>query len=365
MAEAFPQKYIRCLNCNFEGTNEVDFLNHVRIHQYEKNFRIPCSMCPQVLKTIQLYKKHKKACKGNKTQKESSLESNLELKSDLFWVCQNCNERIQINNGKDIDDFDLIIKHMYSHSRSGEVVSCPICESSYKLYKSFSQHIVKHKLREETKINFEDNSDRISVDTESNIDLKSVAGSISDLHFELDENSENNNESNFIPNPNSNNKTVKSDDLFELNSVIEKNEALFALKLSSKYLLPIEVVNEIFSFNKDIHTLKMEFVTSKLKHSFSEEDTLKLCEVTETIDLCNHFAGLGDKLTTNYKREKVLNCRFDFIQPQKVIIGRIKNEVCFYYSLPIVKTLSRLMNDNSIRDFLIHLPTFDKQSVSH
>ena len=61
MAEAFPEKlYVRCLSCNFESYNEKDFLNHVRIHQYEKDFRIPCILCPQVLKTFPLYKKHRR-----------------------------------------------------------------------------------------------------------------------------------------------------------------------------------------------------------------------------------------------------------------------------------------------------------------
>ena len=71
MAEAFPEQFGRCLNCDFESTNETDFLNHVRIHQYEKDFKIPCFFCPQVLRTFQLHKKHKKTCKGKSALKDS------------------------------------------------------------------------------------------------------------------------------------------------------------------------------------------------------------------------------------------------------------------------------------------------------
>ena len=96
-----------------------------------------------------------------------------------------------------------------------------------------------------------------------------------------------------------------------------------------------------------------------------EEGNLKIDDVNETIDLIDHVAGLGENLLTHFKREKILDCRFDFIEPQKSVIGRIKNELCFYYSLPVLKTLSRMMRDDSVREFLIHIPVFEKRDISN
>ena len=40
-------------------------------------------------------------------------------------------------------------------------------------------------------------------------------------------------------------------------------------------------------------------------------------------------------------------------------------EDCFYYNLPVLETLGRFLNDDSIRDFIVHIPTFTKDSVVH
>ena len=50
---------------------------------------------------------------------------------------------------------------------------------------------------------------------------------------------------------------VKSTDIFALNQEIQKAEAMFALKMSSKNALSQEVVNDIFRFCSNIHEMKL------------------------------------------------------------------------------------------------------------
>ena len=69
--------------------------------------------------------------------------------------------------------------------------------------------------------------------------------------------------------------------------------------------------------------------------------------------------GLRSNLYTHFKREKILKTQFDFIEPQRIFIGKNKQENCFYYSLPIEKTLGRLLRDKSVRSHIIHQPIFD------
>ena len=62
--------------------------------------------------------------------------------------------------------------------------------------------------------------------------------------------------------------TTKNADVFAMNSIIEKFEARFALKLSSKDLLARQVVNDVFAFCSDVHSMKLELISTKLKEKF-------------------------------------------------------------------------------------------------
>ena len=105
-------------------------------------------------------------------------------------------------------------------------------------------------------------------------------------------------------------------DISKLNSIIRKSECDFALKLTSKCLLPQEVVNDIFSFCQGIHDQKMEFISAKLKKTFIDRNELKIDEVIETAELLNDVAGSGHSLLTHFKREKLLHSQYDFIKPE-------------------------------------------------
>ena len=105
--------------------------------------------------------------------------------------------------------------------------------------------------------------------------------------------------------------TLETVDIFALNLAIEKYEAKFALKLSSKHLLARTVVNDIFSFCSDIHAMKLDLITTKLKEKFADSSSLKVDDIIETIDLVDNVTGLGNKLETHYKRDGILKSRFD------------------------------------------------------
>ena len=309
-----------------------------------------------MLKSFRAYKKHSKICTGKKCQVKLA-ES---LQRTLFWQCKRCFEKIEASGKEGTADFDLIVKHLYKHTYRGEKIICPVCGVDYHVYKTFSRHILQHKRREETNIVHEEHVIRTSVNVESDFDLNSIADLGSDIDLPEDSYTiDETNDSMSTPV----NKSLSPIDLFKLKWVIEKNEALFALKLTSKYLLTREAVNDIFSFSRDIHSLKMEFITSKLEQSYLNDDNLDISDIKTKIDLLDHIAGFGPDLLTHFKREKILNSHFDFIHPEKRVIGTIKNEMCFYYYLPVTKTLSRLMRDDSVREFIIHQPLFDKQSV--
>ena len=148
MAEAYPAYCAKCLYCVYQTNSEEDFLKHLRVHNSEYNFKVPCMVCGGLTKSIELYRKHKKTCIGkkyleNQTEQQNKQQNEPESVTIFFWECLNCPEKIQIKAEPNFDDFDKVKTHLYKHSRNNELVQCPvkdpICEKSYTLYTSLNR----------------------------------------------------------------------------------------------------------------------------------------------------------------------------------------------------------------------------------
>ena len=146
--------------------------------------------------------------------------------------------------------------------------------------------------------------------------------------------------------------------LSESHSNIERREALFALKLTSKYMLTREAVADILTFCEDIHVSKTELIGEKLTQNFSSPNNIDIQKVTSAIHQYDNVIGLKDQMLTEHKRDKYLKTHFEFLEPVKVLIVGENNQTSFYYRLPVVKTLNRLLQDKSLRKYLIHQPLF-------
>ena len=196
MAQEIPTKSVSCLFCDYENTNESKFLKHAKSHQHEHNFRIPCMFCSAELKTSQIYKSHKKVCKGLQHKEKSEVvEVTVQQHERFIWQCQNCPDKVEISEEESFENFDKITTHLKSHSIKKELVTCPICDKTYGLYNSFTKHIGVHKVMEQFNIKdfdtvqipteqietFDTISDNDS-ETESNVE-----GDISENALELDD----------------------------------------------------------------------------------------------------------------------------------------------------------------------------------
>ena len=131
---------ICCLNCRYTTHDESIFMEHVKIHQFEKNrFRIPCTSfsCPKSFNSFKTFKQHKKKCKLKKHQEAQSKDED-KLPTDSndghVWSCPNCNDVLEIHKSPNLDDFEKIKTHCEMHAKNEEV-ACPIheCGSRYKV----------------------------------------------------------------------------------------------------------------------------------------------------------------------------------------------------------------------------------------
>ena len=142
MAQEVTIKKVRCHNCPLEIETEHELLQHIKVHQYQSNFRIPCMQCHQKLKTFKTYKKHKKLCNKKLIEPKTSTE-------EFFWVCKICSHQVVVDKMTNSDDFNKVKSHLLDHSRKKYNVSCHVCDKSYAKYKSLNAHLLSHVRRNE------------------------------------------------------------------------------------------------------------------------------------------------------------------------------------------------------------------------
>ena len=86
-----------------------------------------------------------------------------------------------------------------------------------------------------------------------------------------------------------------------------------------------------------------------MKKDYTDVQNVSIEKVTRDIALIDNVIGLKDQISTNFKRESYLKTKYQFIIPERVVIKTVENKVFFYYQIPIVKSLDRLLKDNSLR----------------
>ena len=186
---------------------------------------------------------------------------------------------------------------MYSHLKDNERVKCPNVEcpnKSFTNYKTFNQHSNQHKRRNEFALEnlnqsviknnhlIVENTQIIEnepIVIDSDTFIEDMTSSHSDLNDkDLQENVD---------------LTFRTEiDIQELGNNIDYIESLFALKLGSKYLLPRDTINDIIKHCNNIHSMKMEYVSEKLKENFVDKENLNIQQVTENIELIDDVVGL-------------------------------------------------------------------------
>jgi hypothetical protein len=352
MNEAKPE-LLSCLNCRFKTDNESEFERHSINHEHEVNFRLKCYYCIQIFSTLKYHRKHVKDCKPNAKSSspiEDTNQANTIRDECAIWQCKNCDETIEVKEVPNQIDFEAVITHMYKHAKNDEIVDCPVCAGTFDNYNSFTTHCNRH--RRKRKFNLGVQATTLTSEPTDNVNDSILP------YIENDALGDNGNQVS-VPNPvleirqdaaNNQETSTFTPTSYSLNSTIEKKESLFALKLQSKHLLPREVINDILTYCGDVHSLKMECITSHLKENFGIEESVEIDKIINAVDVHDSVVGLQDKLLTDYKRDRYLKATYEFIEPKRIPIYDDENiEVSFYYSTPIRESLTRLLKDESLR----------------
>ena len=153
---------------------------------------------------------------------------------------------------------------------------------------------------------------------------------------------------------------ISNSKISDMHSAIDRMQTVFALKLVAKDLLSQNLVSEIITFCNDVHDSKMDLIAQQLKRKCSE-DSVSIHNVLKKIKLVDHSTGLKQELSTPYRRTQYFKRKWQFIDPQRTPIG--PNEESFYYLFSVKSTLSRLLNDDSVRSHIINQPLFTIDKV--
>ena len=135
--------------------------------------------------------------------------------------------------------------------------------------------------------------------------------------------------------------------------------------LFQKHLVSQELANEVFAFCNDIHSSKIQLINQQLQHRYGSENSGLIDRVVENITRVDRVSGLQLELSTNYRREQYFKSNFNFVEPQRIPIKKLKEEdpQSYYWYLPIKQTMTRLLKDKSLRKYIINQPIFCKQQV--
>ena len=247
--------------------------------------------------------------------------------------------------------FQLAFNHLFSHI---------LHEKSYQVYVN---HINIHRKKKEYTIQKHQSGDCIQTVTEEGIFVADEELHILETNANPEPMTGVTEESNLTDNDQPSNVYETTDRISQLHSSLEQMEAMFALKLVAKYLLTQEAIDDIFAFVENVHKSKVEIITDTLSDTFDEENHVEMKKVIETIGLIDENSGLKEHLRSHYRREKLLKSRYDFIEPLKTPIGTWDNEPRYYYRFPVSETLRRMLDDESLREKIIHEPLFSSQLV--
>ena len=348
MEEILSKVRLNCQYCDHESVNIDQYFKHINLHCSEPKFRVQCLYCPRKFKNLTYYKEHHETCLNSFSEEKNELEKIEETgHSNVFWHCTNCPEKFKLSEGNSQGDFKKVKAHCLQHARNKETVLCPIaqCTKFYNVNQSLNRHLLEHSQKGQFALKVENlisdsepvinqNQPELVSDNESNSQNTPQANASFDESLTVAD-SDHEDQENATDQPD----LPSNYDIIEMNNLIEKSEANYALKLSSKDLLSRQLVNEVFAQCANLHAMKLEFIENQLRRTFLGQNSVQIEDVINTIHLVDNNAGLGNELSTHKRRENVLREHFDFIIPEKHVIKIVGNVTHFYYSLPIVKTL--------------------------
>ena len=344
-----------CRLCTFKTLSLPQHLQHHKFHRNINNY-VHCGFdkCLKFFKSEAHLKKHlfRSHCFLKKKENPQTV-FNADRRGKFVCSINTCK--------KEWNGFSDLVRHLKAHiKKKKEQVTCPMqgCDKKYNVLSSFTSHLTKRHKNTYKKIgDFE-----IGEHSESE---QSPTPLRSDEN-QLVENGENETEFFEVEDVAQPRSPMEQNSPFEESlDLYLHNLAQFYLKLESQLLLPAStvktIVTEISSMQHESQNIVRKSLTKKLVAEGIRAEKVKV--IVEEVMNEDPFLKCNTKLGSNYKRKKFYKEKFDFVQPQSILINKEK-ETFFSYVL-IIETLNYIFQDKSIQLEILQHPGPRDERVLH
>ncbi|KAJ8669101.1 hypothetical protein QAD02_000360 [Eretmocerus hayati] len=301
-------------HCGFNGCeklfqNEANLRRHVQVgHEQQIKIENPCTV----------------SCASERGKFLCTLE-----------ICQ-----------KECDTFSSLIKHLKSHLRGKEEISCPFRDrkGKYTILTSFTSHLTKKHRRDYKRL--EKNHQRLGDETNIPTVNETLAQSpdtscsshepIDSSHFNLQSSEQENSE--------------KCDEE-DLPLWYLQNLAHFYLKLETELLLPISTIQKIISEICVLLQESQDIIKKKLSSKLVHEGIVpeRVNEIIQEIFEDDLFIKSHEILRSDHMRKKFYKSKLDHVEP--VMINVDGGKTSFAY-IPVPGTSKGFANDKSMQHHL-------------
>ena len=308
----------QCENCEYKCDN-VELVNHQKVHRYKKNCRFICIYCDQKVygyEAFNLHLRDHKKLNDKINEKQSARFPN---------ACNLC--EFSCSN------FSLLYLHFIEqHDCETNTFLCPGCSQPYTNVNSLKSHVYRN--HRELTNNDSCTKPNLDYGFKRNVSEKSVfAVPSTSLTFDL------------IPDTTDTSEPVLSENIKQNN---EKSEnivhqiAFLMLKLKSKNGITDEVLQFFINELKNIcDAVCLSY--NDILDKYSIDPVIKE-EIKQNISKKIDFK----EISTKYRWEKYFKAHFPVVLPRKIFIGKNKaHKRCHITYVPILENLKSLFSDKS------------------
>lgn len=330
-----------CEFCGLSAQNIEFFIKHIRLHRNETKFKCPDENCVLIFKSFGAFVQH---IRQRHIGRRNRVNMECPARSCDFVS----------------SDFNKMTKHAIKHISEGVPVFCPLkcrtgkpfaTSNTLRIHNMYYHRIrvLRGSPRDET------SQARCATTEQCCVDLREIpVCGIEDVEEEEATQGEENDE----------------DELgngIELKKCFEVVIGSLFLKLLSKNHVTDVVIQEIVDALVEARVVEKRFLSARCKrfaieHGLSEGVSQELVHLVCSEDLNGDLFGPKGKFRSSHTRKKFFNANFSYVPPVQVTLQRDgDHNSCFYYYVPILETLTSMLNDNKIYEAVFR----EKLTVPH
>jgi hypothetical protein len=343
--------------CLFRTRSARMYVAHCGLHYNGPNSMFPCgySNCVRTFSSYVTFEKHFSEIHGKCRKSRHDWRITDVSEHQVSYLCdiQHCREVCS--------NLKLFIVHLREHVKSNTAVNCPFenCSKRFEgvVESTFNSHISR----------FHKHSSRACLKNVHLIDsVDNVAAPVSDVTGGAEDTSVA--EDGGVDC----NKSVESQPVFKIESMLLKKTALLSLGLQVKHHVPSSTVQTVMSEVGDLVNHNMSAVIDSVHDimvngGVADDLATQVIKAMQTHPLCCTLDPQQGPMRSHLSRLSYYKKAFRYIEPVSMKLFDPGNPVKVYHYVPIAETLKSLFKDANIachlKNLIVDTPSSGTQAV--